>query len=331
MSKTKKILPIFSTKFRELGSTKYDSLERSELNRIRYYVLNNCPEVMPYFDKHMEELREGNLNNVDQMQETLFPKWFEEHIKLLRHQKATEASDDLYSLACGPDPRIKRYTGCVINGIRFHTKEREKCLRTQNSGVVVPGIHQSNEVHFYGVLKDIIEVSYCLGNRVLLFKCDWWDVGNSKTGIRKDKYFTSVNTNKTWYENDPYVLASQARQVFYLNDTKLCNSWRIVREIKPRNVFDVVEVEDERRSNSEVFQEEVQDTASVGVSDEMDALQLMRNDMIPTEVDVSTSRRDDVSSVGVIIDSESDEDVEVMDYSSDENEFMSNDDDSDLE
>ncbi|KAK9113532.1 hypothetical protein Syun_020329 [Stephania yunnanensis] len=85
--------------------------------------------------------------------------------------------------------------------------------------------------------------------------------------------------------------------------------------------------EDERRSNSEVFQEEVQDTASVGVSDEMDALQLMRNDMIPTEVDVSTSRRDDVSSVGIIIDSESDEDVEVMDYSSDENEFMSNDDD----
>ncbi|KAK9098652.1 hypothetical protein Syun_025697 [Stephania yunnanensis] len=59
----------------------------------------------------------------------------------------------------------------------------------------------------------------------------------------------------------------------------------------------------------------------------MDALQLMRNDMIPTEVDVSTSRRDDVSWVGIIIDSESDEDVEVMDYSSDENEFMSNDDD----
>ncbi|KAK9135660.1 hypothetical protein Syun_014990 [Stephania yunnanensis] len=39
----------------------------------------------------------------------------------------------------------------------------------------------------------------------------------------------------------------------------------------------------------------VQDTASVSVSDEIDALQLMRNDMIPTEVDVSTSRRDDVS------------------------------------
>ncbi|KAK9095372.1 hypothetical protein Scep_026841 [Stephania cephalantha] len=92
-----------------------------------------------------------------------------------------------------------------------------------------------------------------------------------------------------------------------------------------------VPTREESGYRSEVFQEEVQDTASVGVSDEMDALQLMRNDMIPTEVDVSTSRRDDVSSVGIIIDSESDEDVEVMDYSSDENEFMSNDDDSDLE
>ncbi|KAK9160383.1 hypothetical protein Syun_006724 [Stephania yunnanensis] len=88
-----------------------------------------------------------------------------------------------------------------------------------------------------------------------------------------------------------------------------------------------MEVEEEQRSNSEVFQEEVQDTASVSVSDKMDALQLMRNDMIPTEVDVSTSRRDDVSSVGIIIDSESDEDVEVMDYSNDENEFVSTNDD----
>ena len=79
-------------------------------------------------------------------------------------------------LGLGPDIRIAKYSGIIINGIRFHTVERDKYRRTQNSGIVVKGEHNSEEIDFYGILTDIIELEYCYGNHVYLFKCDWWNV-----------------------------------------------------------------------------------------------------------------------------------------------------------
>ena len=42
-----------------------------------------------------------------------------------------------------------------------------------------------------------------------------------------------------WYEKDPYVLASQAQQVFYVNDPKLGSSWKVVQKLLHRHIFDV--------------------------------------------------------------------------------------------
>jgi hypothetical protein len=39
-----------------------------------------------------------------------------------------------------------------------------------------------------------------------------------------DHGFTIVNTSRKWYEFDPFILATQACQVFYLNDPKSGNS-----------------------------------------------------------------------------------------------------------
>ena len=82
-------------------------------------------------------------------------------MQLLRQQKSPEATDDLYSLACAPDKRVTQYTGCIVNGIRFHSKEREKNRRTQNSGVVVKVYEGDKEIQYYGVLTNIIELDYC--------------------------------------------------------------------------------------------------------------------------------------------------------------------------
>jgi hypothetical protein len=41
--------------------------------------------------------------------------------------------DDLFALACGPDTRVRSYTTCVVNGVRFNTVERDKNKKTQNS------------------------------------------------------------------------------------------------------------------------------------------------------------------------------------------------------
>ena len=46
-------------------------------------------------------------------------------MKLLRVKQSLEAIDELYSLACGPDNQVHTYTWCIVNGVRFHTKDRD--------------------------------------------------------------------------------------------------------------------------------------------------------------------------------------------------------------
>ena len=99
-------------------------------------------------------------------------------MQLLPQQKSPKATDDLYSLASGPDNQVTQYTGCIVNGIRFHSKEREKYFRTQNSGVVVKVYEGDKEIQYYSILTNIIELDYYFNKRVILFKCDWWDVVN---------------------------------------------------------------------------------------------------------------------------------------------------------
>ena len=40
-------------------------------------------------------------------------------------KQASKVSKELYSLACGPDARIHTYTGFIVNGVCFHTKDRD--------------------------------------------------------------------------------------------------------------------------------------------------------------------------------------------------------------
>ena len=165
--------------------------------------------------------------------------------------------DGIRSLALGPDSRVSRYTGCMVNGYRFHTQSREKDRKTQNSGVVVKGDHGNNTVDFYGTLQDIIEVEYLVGKqKVLLFKCDWWE-SKDKSGVLVDKEsrLISVNLCKKWYVDQPYILAYQAHQIFYLQDLELRKSWHVVQSFSPRNAYDVSQQDDELLGE-DVYQEE---------------------------------------------------------------------------
>ena len=47
-----------------------------------------------------------------------------------------EASDDLYSIALGPSSQVRTYSGCFINGVRFHCIECDNRRTTQNSGIM---------------------------------------------------------------------------------------------------------------------------------------------------------------------------------------------------
>ena len=94
-------------------------------------------------------------------------------------------------------------------------------------------------VSYYGVLTNIVELHYLSGNRVILFKCNWWDVINIGKGIKKDEYgFTCLNFERTKCTDEPFVLASQTKQVFYVQNSNEEN-WHTVVEIQTREVYDM--------------------------------------------------------------------------------------------
>jgi hypothetical protein len=59
--------------------------------------------------------------------------------------------------------------------------------------------------------------------------------------MKDDGYFKSINTQGRWYKNDPFIIATDATQVFFLEDTKLGPCWKVVQEFGHRHLFDVLE------------------------------------------------------------------------------------------
>ena len=52
--------------------------------------------------------------------------------------------------------------------------------------------------------------------KISLFRCRWVNLQSTKV----DKYsFTSVDLRRVGFKDDPFILANQAHQVFYLEDT----------------------------------------------------------------------------------------------------------------
>jgi len=109
----------------------------------------------------------------------------------------------------------------LINGWSFNVKDQDMYLKSQNNGVLVRGEENRGNLDYFGVLTDIIELSYSGGNNVVLFKCDWWDVYSKGKGYKEDKYgFILINSKRKLRSNKPYILASQAQQGYYAKDTK---------------------------------------------------------------------------------------------------------------
>ena len=64
-----------------------------------------------------------------------------------------------------------------------------------------------------------------------------------KNEINTVDEFTSINTHNRWYKDEPFILVSQAAQVFYLDDYKLGQDWKILKQIQLRHVWDIAEIE----------------------------------------------------------------------------------------
>ncbi|KAH0750560.1 hypothetical protein KY290_029792 [Solanum tuberosum] len=170
---------------------------------------------------------------------------FLKNLKVAQLHKGDDSRmmEDLLSISRGPTQYLRRSNGYVVNGYRFHIEDYDKKLRTQNCGVVVLGENDkdSENLDYYGVLTNVIELQFLMDIRVVLFRCNWFDVYDEIKGVKKDEYdFVSVNPGRFLKINEPFVLANQASQVFYANDNSN-KGWEVVMKTQPRDSFEIIE------------------------------------------------------------------------------------------
>ncbi|XP_042946082.1 uncharacterized protein LOC122279468 [Carya illinoinensis] len=287
-------LRIFRQKVRPMGGASRHQLDKQLFVKANWYVLNNCEEIGQYLNEHYMQISEDYSDNVDCMHAAQFPSWFKTRIQNLCVSNPGEVSEDLYALACGPDPWVASYSGCIINGIRFHTRQREEHRRTQNSGVLVMGELGTQSVEFYGVLIDILEFRYMGWRRVYVFRCEWFDISDPRRGIRVGDHLTSVNMSRTFYKDEPFVLACQALQVFYLKNSSLTGNWYVVQKVTNRNVYDIPQAPDSdddasEASDVDAYQEDNSSAAYVSVQFDDGGIvtPMHRLDVEATQIDAS--------------------------------------------
>ena len=64
---------------------------------------------------------------------------------------------------------MKKYTVCIINGVKFYTRDLDNRHVTQSSGVCTEEDHKGEMHDFYGLVCKIWELKYVFHHKVVLF------------------------------------------------------------------------------------------------------------------------------------------------------------------
>ncbi|CAL9017949.1 unnamed protein product [Prunus brigantina] len=156
-------------------------------------------------------------------------------------------SENLRWLAAGPNMAVPSYRSYLIKGIKFNIKAQDDVRTTQNSGVYllahtmqVASAKDKNPIlsnmGFYGVIQEIWDLDY-QKFKIPVFRCDWID---STSGLVVDELgFTLVDLSKIGHRNDQFVLASQVKQVFFVDDP-MHRGWLVVLSMPNREYNDVI-------------------------------------------------------------------------------------------
>jgi hypothetical protein len=113
-------------------------------------------------------------------------------------------------------------------------------MSTTNCGVFVQGgENETIDNDYYGVLTDIVEVSYTGWpiKRLVLFKCDWFDPTLNQ-GTKVDNYGTvEVKASRKYKNYDPFIFAQQAKQVYFTQYPEGQKDWLAVIKTKARSTI----------------------------------------------------------------------------------------------
>ncbi|RVW24072.1 hypothetical protein CK203_091352 [Vitis vinifera] len=210
----------YDNKFgRPITGGRSTNIDHKSWLQAHHYVLENTTIVQPYIEEHMNWLKSQyprqSKRQIWLQEEHMrcFTYWLKGKVEEAIHN-GQDISNTLRWLAHGPTHQVVKYPGYIINGCRYHTKERDMTCVTQNSGV--------------SILAGTMQIASSKDKN----PCDWVD---NKNGIKVDELgFTLVDFSKIGHKSDPFILASQAKQVFYVED-QLDPKWSIVLSIPPKD------------------------------------------------------------------------------------------------
>ncbi|KAL0533747.1 hypothetical protein IC582_027790 [Cucumis melo] len=153
--------------------------------------------------------------------------------------------------------------------------------RVQNSGVSittttmqVSSFKDKNPVMsnmtFYGVIQEMWEIDYHQLS-FILFKCDWVD---NRSGVKVDELgFTIVDLKRIGHKSDSFILATQVKQVFYVQDSSN-PEWSVALTSPQRTI------------EEDFFEDEIGDMLQ---EYDYGTIQRMPNVDTPNEIDDTTS------------------------------------------
>ena len=145
--------------------------------------------------------------------------------------------------------------------------------------------------------------------------------------------FILVDLNRVGHKSDSFILASQAKQVFYMKDYKMKNDWHVVQKVYRRHFSDVLEksnqnIQDEEldRASDDAYQEDNSSSIRLTFEDTCtEEDQFDRQDIESDELDPTVVERE--NNVATHISDNSEEDI--LDFSSDSSVLILNHSDSD--
>ncbi|XP_016471415.2 uncharacterized protein LOC107793551 [Nicotiana tabacum] len=313
-------LSVFNCRGKPFGGGDWTKLNDLEIKQAHFYILQNCAEIGPFIEEHLEILTKENSRNVAKRHKEEFPLWFQKKVIQLKDNGDSRITDQLLALARGPDLRVECHNGYVLNGFRFRTMASEKFLKTQNSGVVVKSDEYTENADYYGKIRRILEIQYLDKNSVTLFQCDWFEVppqGRSQSrGYQRDEYgFICVDVTRLHYINDPFILGSQAQSVYYVKHDQNEN-WNAVVRVRLRNLYDLPEQDDETEPYqlTDLVEREEQ---NLQVESDTDMIRIQREDIDGLSVEAPSLNNEEEIDLEVVDES----DHEDRDDSTDEEYF----------
>ncbi|KAI5337392.1 hypothetical protein L3X38_016663 [Prunus dulcis] len=175
-----------------------------------------------------------------------FIQWLRFKVQSELEEDNHGVSENLRWLAAGPNMAVPLYRSYLIKGIKFNIKAQDDVRTTQNSGVYllaqtmqVASAKDKNPIlsnmGFYGVIQEIWDLDYQKFT-IPVFRCDWID----SSGLVVDELgFTLVDLSKIGHRNDQFVLASQVKQIFFVDDP-MHRGWSVVLSMPNREYNDVI-------------------------------------------------------------------------------------------